>query len=466
MASAVEDTSAALPVPLVQKVKVYSMTTKDGIVQIIGSIGGKLVILRAKVCEMGSNAVGNIKQASSSAQAAVAAYVNNQTVVLQDGYVYVSSRVGGRVASVKAQVLSCTVALTESSKERIDPALQKLKPYYVKVQNGAADIVGTINGKIVVIRTKIGDRYASIQGWTLQSASAARAVVDGYTSYVLNKATCLRQGAAARVDHILVNFRAGAVHVKGVVGEHMLRLQAKLSDTAVFKQMLRGWQGILELKSKILQIVSNIYGKALDSLKVVQCSIKDNFVYFTCQVNERFVVVRVKIGDVADHLQSNSLELYAATKKRILNATVVARKRAANAGVNVRCLAANRDAQASAAGAVALGASGGVTGLFAGAAVGAVCALPAAFFTFGLSIPVGAAVGAGGGLCVGSSAGAVAGGVAGYKAHREKDSIEKVVSGAFEKAKARREKAIDSASNLRSHLADRIRGHTGGTAFA
>merc|ERR1719375_1838546 len=174
-------------------------------------------------------------------------------------------------------------------------------------------------------------------------------------------------------------------------------------------------------------------------------------------------------------MQSRSVELYGATcarivdacngaKKSIMNAKEISRTKALETSSNIRSLATNPDARAGAAGAVALGASGGVTGMFAGAAVGAACALPAAFFTFGLSIPVGAAVGAGAGGAVGSSAGFVAGGVAGYKAHKEKDAIGKTINGAFAKAKARKEQAMDSASNLRSHLAERIHGHTGGTA--
>lgn len=169
------------------------------------------------------------------------------------------------------------------------------------------------------------------------------------------------------------------------------------------------------------------------------------------------------------------MELYVATrsslagacsgaKTTILNATEITRTKAVGAGTNMRSLAANPDARAAAAGGVALGASGAATGFVTGGAVGAVCALPLAFFTFGLSIPVGAVVGAGAGGVLGGSAGTVAGGVAGYKAHREKEAIGKTISGAFERARAQKVKTVDSASNLRAVLAARIRGHTGGSA--
>jgi len=237
------------------------------------------------------------------------------------------------------------------------------------------------------------------------------------------------------------------------VGERILHLQTTLSETAVCQQMSKGWQGAKELIAKVSELVSDACGRGRDKLKMICCSIKDRVLYIACQANDRFVIVRVKVGEIAEHIRSRSLELF-------LNAMEVVRITASHTSTNVRSLAANRDAQAVAAGAVAVGTSAGVTGLLAGGVVGAACALPAAFFTFGLSIPVGVAVGAGGGFCIGGSAGIVAGGVGGYKAHREKESIRKSISGAFMRAKERKDKAVDSASNLRSCLVERI----GGTA--
>merc|ERR1712151_1068661 len=106
--------------------------------------------------------------------------------------------------------------------------------------------------------------------------------------------------------------------------------------------------------------------------------------------------------------------------------------------------------------------SGGAAGLVAGGVTGAACALPAAFLTFGLSIPVGAAIGAGAGLCVGTAAGGTAGlvtgGVAGYSTHKHKEDIGKGLGGALSKAR--------EYKNLARAGAMRVIGHTGGTAFA
>merc|ERR1740121_2963545 len=66
--------------------------------------------------------------------------------------------------------------------------------------------------------------------------------------------------------------------------------------------------------------------------------------------------------------------------------------------------ASDQRVQATAVGgAVALGAGGGAAGLVSGGAIGAAIGIVPAFFTFGLSIPVGAAIGSG----VGAAAGGV-----------------------------------------------------------
>lgn len=74
-------------------------------------------------------------------------------------------------------------------------------------------------------------------------------------------------------------------------------------------------------------------------------------------------------------------------------------------------------ALSAAGGAITLGTGGGVVGLTSGGAIGAACGVLPAFFTFGLSIPVGAAIGGSlgwaTGVTVGGTAGAISGGAAG-----------------------------------------------------
>merc|ERR1711862_8573 len=78
---------------------------------------------------------------------------------------------------------------------------------------------------------------------------------------------------------------------------------------------------------------------------------------------------------------------------------------------------------AAAGGAVVGGTTGAGTGAVVGGTVGAAVGIPAAIFTFGLSIPVCAVIGGGVGLCtggtVGTTVGAV-GGAAGYQAYENR----------------------------------------------
>eukprot|EP00933_Yihiella_yeosuensis_P059669 TRINITY_DN6121_c1_g1_i1.p1 TRINITY_DN6121_c1_g1~~TRINITY_DN6121_c1_g1_i1.p1 ORF type:complete len:360 (-),score=90.62 TRINITY_DN6121_c1_g1_i1:301-1380(-) len=101
------------------------------------------------------------------------------------------------------------------------------------------------------------------------------------------------------------------------------------------------------------------------------------------------------------------------------------------------------------AGAATLGVGGGVTGLATGSAIGAAVGILPAFFTFGLSIPIGAAMGGGTGLFVGAAAGgtagAVGGGAAGYGIHSRKEDIEKATDYVKGKAASVRARFVGGA---------------------
>lgn len=105
-------------------------------------------------------------------------------------------------------------------------------------------------------------------------------------------------------------------------------------------------------------------------------------------------------------------------------------------------LAADPRAQVTAAsaagGAVALGVGGGAVGMTTGGVLGAAVGIVPAFFTFGLSIPVGAAVGAATGLgvgtAVGGTAGLVGGGAAGYSAFGRREQIRNVAGNLWSQA--------------------------------
>merc|ERR1711935_721759 len=104
--------------------------------------------------------------------------------------------------------------------------------------------------------------------------------------------------------------------------------------------------------------------------------------------------------------------------------------------------ATDRGVQVTAAGALggaaSVGVSGGAAGLATGSVIGALCGVPAAFFTFGLSIPMGAAMGGATGLCAGAvtggAVGLVGGGATARSVHKHSDEIKGGAAGAFNKA--------------------------------
>eukprot|EP00441_Pelagodinium_beii_P027901 CAMPEP_0197655006 /NCGR_PEP_ID=MMETSP1338-20131121/39192_1 /TAXON_ID=43686 ORGANISM="Pelagodinium beii, Strain RCC1491" /NCGR_SAMPLE_ID=MMETSP1338 /ASSEMBLY_ACC=CAM_ASM_000754 /LENGTH=330 /DNA_ID=CAMNT_0043230565 /DNA_START=39 /DNA_END=1031 /DNA_ORIENTATION=- len=102
------------------------------------------------------------------------------------------------------------------------------------------------------------------------------------------------------------------------------------------------------------------------------------------------------------------------TARKTLDTT---KSKAVKLGEKAKATAKDGQAQATVAGAaggaVVVGTGGAITGLTAGAAMGAAVGLVPAIFTFGLSIPIGAAIGGGAGLCTGAAAGATVGALGG-----------------------------------------------------
>lgn len=96
--------------------------------------------------------------------------------------------------------------------------------------------------------------------------------------------------------------------------------------------------------------------------------------------------------------------------------------------------------------AVAGGAGTGAVGVVAGGIAGGLAGIPAALFTFGLSIPIGAIAGAaaGGsvGVATGSSVGAAVGGTVGYKGYVHRADVSEAISKANQSTKSRWRSAL------------------------
>merc|ERR1712100_139634 len=158
----------------------------------------------------------------------------------------------------------------------------------------------------------------------------------------------------------------------------------------------------------------------------------------------------------------------ASTKTQIMEHAMSTKSKlttlANTATMKTKEIANNQRVQVTAASAAGGAAVGGVGGGAVGAGAGALVGLPAALFTFGLSIPVCATVGGAIGATAGATTGAAAGGTAGYTGHKYKKEISDGARGLFGKARARTNqitaKAVDSVSHAKRVLV----GGTGGTS--
>jgi len=116
----------------------------------------------------------------------------------------------------------------------------------------------------------------------------------------------------------------------------------------------------------------------------------------------------------------------------------------------------------AAGGAVVGGTAGGAAGTVAGAGTGALVGLPAAIFTFGLSVPICATIGGGMGCFAGATSGGAVGGVAGGTAGYNAQKYQKEISGGAHSAWSKvRVKAADSVAQVRTLVSGT--GGTGGT---
>eukprot|EP00931_Biecheleriopsis_adriatica_P000344 TRINITY_DN100370_c0_g1_i1.p1 TRINITY_DN100370_c0_g1~~TRINITY_DN100370_c0_g1_i1.p1 ORF type:complete len:322 (-),score=80.12 TRINITY_DN100370_c0_g1_i1:100-981(-) len=169
-----------------------------------------------------------------------------------------------------------------------------------------------------------------------------------------------------------------------------------------------------------------------------------------------------------------------ASLERTRRAAQTAKVKSAELGSQAKEVASDGKVQATAIGAAGgaamLGAGGGTTGLVAGSAVGALAGFVPAFFTFGLSIPVGAAIGGSTGLAVGTlvggTAGALGGGAAGFGAYAHRSQIREGAAKTLAKVSSGADFVKGRAAAASGFLQEKVArgrfmgGGTGGTAEA
>lgn len=192
---------------------------------------------------------------------------------------------------------------------------------------------------------------------------------------------------------------------------------------------------------------------------------------YRAQIKDGAMKVRMITTDKANKFTVFVTTTTSSTKEHVMqhaSATKTKLTMLANtASIKTKEIASNQRVQVTAASAAGGAAVGGVGGGAVGAGAGALVGLPAALFTFGLSIPVCATVGGAVGATAGATTGAAAGGAAGYTGHKYKKEISDGAKSFFGKAKARTNqitaKAVDSVSHAKG-VAKRLVGGTGGTS--
>merc|ERR1719271_2394102 len=166
--------------------------------------------------------------------------------------------------------------------------------------------------------------------------------------------------------------------------------------------------------------------------------------------------VKASVLDLADSIKVKSLSIHDATKIKVHQAIGYSKEKASALGEQLK------ENRVTAGSTVVLGAAGGAAGTVTGGVAGAAVGVPAAFFTFGLSIPVMTAVGSGVGLCTGVVAGGSAGAVAGTAITRRAELKERAC-GVWGKVQGH---VMEAKGKVQCHAAavrERLVGGTGGT---
>jgi len=367
-------------------------------------------------------------------------------VKLQDRYVLVKGKFLDGTLMIKGKVISgCEVAKATALDNYafIQTKLSQL-PVPVKVKDGFMYLRGKAGKVMVFIKDSCMYVYGKVEGATVAIK------VKGIKSYDLAKkhAQKIFAKVAEAVQPYTLKVKDGLASVKGKVGGVIVCIKsnvstgidaAKAQTLAVYNQM-----------KKVVEDLS-ITGKIKEGATVINGRVSDMKVY----VKDGYVHVSATIGNTSYYIKTQVVKVRGGIKVRVLEAWSGVEALAhylsdimLGAADYTKSKAGDKPIAATAmGGAVMLGAGGGAAGGVVGGIGGAIAGLPFAFFTFGLSIPVGAVVGGGSGVCIGAAtggaAGAMGGSVAGYGyGHRAEiktgmDGVVKQATVASDKVKAK-----------------------------
>jgi len=344
-----------------------------------------------------------------------------------------------------------------------DAMLCTLQPYWTKTLDGSLYMQALVGNTLVCVKVSANDRIVAPILFALTRAHGA---VSGYSAQILARAVALYDLVRA------TSFNALAPFVEK--GKSMKAYTSTVVNGTVVAVKVR---------------LATVRDGAQARLSPVYMTFRNGIVYIHGVVGDRVVSVKISLADLVYSLTARASDLSAETRARVFSAKTRIQDTAFSTAQSAKCkvdtlrsqihtAASDRSVQVTAVGAVggaaSMGVSGGAAGLATGAVIGAVCGLPAAFFTFGLSIPIAAAAGGATGLCAGAvtggAVGLVGGGATARTVHKHSDDIKGGAAGAFNKASGYKDFVSQKAKGYTSSVAEttimvktRLVGGTGST---
>merc|ERR1719345_60923 len=91
-----------------EKVEVYYIEVKEGVVHVVSSINNKMVYIKARICEIAGPSVEKLYENSCTVAASAKAHIEKARgaveIKLHDGYVYIASTAEGHAVCIKGHV--------------------------------------------------------------------------------------------------------------------------------------------------------------------------------------------------------------------------------------------------------------------------------------------------------------------------------------------------------------------------
>jgi len=327
-----------------------------------------------------------------------------------------------------------------------EPKVQFLRPYYMKMHDGVVHVFAVVGNVPVVVKVKTSEITGGIHAQFVKTLVAAQVKIEPVTRPIVSRVSPAWDSAVGRVDRFTVSVKEGMFCVSAAVADRKVYVTGKLEEiVGAMRTRANGGlssvrTGISDLTSQLVDMVSKIYGRTDERVRLLYTSFRDGVFEIAGQVKNRSFILKAKVSDLKQLIESTGRQIcktsYADLKEKLQQVTEIAKAKSSDAKDNLRSLAGNEKAKATVAsaagGAVVLGASGGAVGTGLGVVF--------APFTLGLSIPVG--------LCLGTAAGGTAGLLTGGAAGYHKESIGNGVNAGFSKVKEYKSMAANSTTKL------------------